>query len=507
MFTDESIDAVGVEPQWRKSLELAQESRGCQTRAVHTTEAEVQSFSTTTSSTQMDQNHISEEILIDNDRPVSPGLREFLQQVEDSMIKELAKNAKSHAFDGFQVNWEDHNKTVSFLHSLQHPSAQERGLQVTSISWNCTGSVIACGFGRIEDGDWSKEESCVCTWNLDRRGLNPKQPDVHIDVANAVMALSFHPSLPSLIAGGLYSGEVVVWDTSRTEDPVMAQTGMSADTHREPVCQVNWVSVSHQRRGELGVLSAGSGGRVLLWTMQSDHGRLVLCAGYALIRQQVPYSSSAFSKAQANSSVGITSLAMSTQDPDTFLVGSEGGLVLKCSFSAQTPAAVPLDGESVTLKAPVVFSFSQRGGPVHSLHCSPFHRNLFLSVGTDGLAHLHSLLQSDPLLSLRVSDSYVFAVRWSPTRPLVFAATTGQGVVQMFDLGQQSLRPAATIDQNTAGQPAFCLEFNPHQTHLLAVGNADGTVNICHLSADLKDQAPQEIAHLERLANDVTEYT
>lgn len=50
-----------------------------------------------------------------------------------------------------------------------------------------------------------------------------------------------------------------------------------------------------------------------------------------------------------------------------------------------------------------------------------------MSAGTDGLAHLHSLLQADPLLSLRVSDSYVFQLQWSPTRPLVFAAATGQG--------------------------------------------------------------------------------
>lgn len=51
-----------------------------------------------------------------------------------------------------------------------------------------------------------------------------------------------------------------------------------------------------------------------------------------------------------------------------------------------------------------------------------------MSAGTDGLAHLHSLLQPNPLLSLRVSESYVFQVQWSPTRPLVFAAATGQGI-------------------------------------------------------------------------------
>lgn len=50
-----------------------------------------------------------------------------------------------------------------------------------------------------------------------------------------------------------------------------------------------------------------------------------------------------------------------------------------------------------------------------------------MSAGTDGLAHLHSLLQSQPLASLKVCNSYVFQVQWSPSRPLVFAAATAEG--------------------------------------------------------------------------------
>uniref|UniRef100_A0A6Q2XSR8 WD repeat domain 34 n=1 Tax=Esox lucius TaxID=8010 RepID=A0A6Q2XSR8_ESOLU len=447
------------------------------------------------------QDHLAHQFPLEGElRPTFSGLSDFLHRVEDMIVKELAKNAKSHAFDGFDVNWEDQNETVSCKHRLQHLVAQEKGLHVTSISWSCTGSVIACAFGRVDDGDWSAEKSCVCTWNLDRRGLNPKRPNTVIDVARPVMSLSFHPTSPSLIAGGLYSGEVVVWDTNRTQDPVLAQTGMSTDAHREPVYQVAWVP--GQRRGEMLVLSAGSGGRVLLWTV--DGGSLVLSAGYALVRQQVPHNSS-LSKGRGSSNVGVTSLALSPWDSDTFLVGSEGGLVLKCSFSAQELAAAPPDGESVALRAPAQFSFSPRGGPVHSLHYSPFHRNLFVSVGTDGLARLHSLLQPDPLLSLRVSDSYLFGVRWSPTRPLVFAAATGQGLVQIFDLGRKSLRPAATMDQLTSGQPAYCMEFNPCQTDLLAVGNADGSVNIWHLSTELTEQGHRETAQLEQLANEVAE--
>lgn len=41
-----------------------------------------------------------------------------------------------------------------------------------------------------------------------------------------------------VLSGGLFSGELVVWDTSRTEDPVIWRTGMTDDTHADPVYQV-----------------------------------------------------------------------------------------------------------------------------------------------------------------------------------------------------------------------------------------------------------------------------
>ncbi|KAM3600544.1 uncharacterized protein V6R79_024968 [Siganus canaliculatus] len=502
MFTDESLDSVSVESLWRKSQQAAQESRGCQTKAVHSREAEVQTVSTAVTSTQTEPPHQAAEQLFDQGEPEPPGLKDFLQQVEDVVVRELVKNTRSHAFDGFRVNWADHNDLVSCLHCLQHPSAVENGLHVTSVSWSCTGSVIACAYGRIDDGDWSTQKTFVCTWNLDLRGLNPKQADLVIDVPTAVTALCCHPKQPALIAGGLYSGEVVVWDTSRSQDLVLVQSGMSADSHREPIYQVAWLPLP-KRKGEYGVLSACSGGRVLLWLLDPDQGKLVLDSAFALVRQQIPHSSSSSFKGRGSSTVGVTALALSAWDSDTFLVGSEGGLLLRCSFSSQTPAAAPSEGHSVALRAPAVFSFRPRSGPVHTIHCSPFHRNLFVSAGTDGLAHLHSLLQANPLLSLRVSDSYVFQVQWSPTRPLVFAAATGQGDVQIFDLDRRSLRPAATIGQRGVDQAATCLAFNHHNPHLLAVGKTDGTLGVWQLSTNLTEQNPREMSQLEQIANQV----
>ena len=48
---------------------------------------------------------------------------------------------------------------------------------------------------------------------------------------------------------------------------------------------------------------------------------------------------------------------------------------------------------SVDLRSPVTFAFSPHCGPVFSVDCSPYHRNLFLSCGTDASVRLYSMLQ------------------------------------------------------------------------------------------------------------------
>ncbi|KAI1232094.1 WD repeat-containing protein 34, partial [Lamprotornis superbus] len=438
------------------------------------------------------------------------GLLSFLQRVEDAVIKELNKNWKSHAFDGFEVNWTDQDETVC-LHTLSYPEAQDQNLQVTSVSWNATGSVIACSYGRLDDGDWSTEKSYVCTWNLDRRGLNPQHPDLVVDVPSSVMCLAFHPSQPSLIAGGLFSGELVVWDTSRTEDPVIWRTGMTDDTHTDPVYQVNWLpDTKHRNHARL--LSVATDGKILLWREERD-GRLALAEGFAIVAQQVPRSTWLKKVAWGEAAVGVTSLSFSHFDADVFIVGVEGGYSLRCSAVVQT-AALPRPGGSVPLRAPAEFAFSPHAGPVYSVSCSPFHRqvlhvghshclalstdfsnspwgNLFLSCGTDGQVHLHSIYQRNTcsVYAGLQFDHWFLQLRLGKARE-----------VHLFDLARSKQKPTVSLKQSMSDCPVYCLEFNTKHTRLLAAGDAAGTVKVWQLSSDFTEQGPREMSHLEQLA-------
>ncbi|NXP03031.1 WDR34 protein, partial [Thinocorus orbignyianus] len=513
MFADRTVPGAEVASLWRSSRSALCQPKSCQTGKISTTEAAVQLHTSQDASVQTDQSKdavqdFQQEVQVDY-----TSLLSFLQRVEDAVIKELNKNWKSHAFDGFEVNWVDQNETVLCLHTLSYPEAQGQNLQVTSLSWNATGSVVACSYGRLDGEDRSTEKSYICTWNLDRRGLNPQRPDLVVDVPSSVMCVAFHPSQPALIAGGLFSGELVVWDTSRTEDPVVWRTGMTGDTHTDPVYQVDWLPDA-KRRNHHRLLSVSTDGKILVWREERD-GRLALAEGFAVVAQQVPHRTQLKKLAWGEVAVGVTSLSFSHFDPRVFVVGVEGGYPLKCSTAAETPA-LHRTGSSVSLRAPVELAFSPHGGPVYSVSCSPFHRqvlNLFLSCGTDGQVHLHSLLQTQPLLSLQLSQKYLFCVRWSPVRPLVFAAASGEGNecscltgdVHLFDFERSSQKPALSIKQAGGDHPVYCLEFNTKQTQLLAAGDAAGTVRVWQLSSDFTEQGPREMNQLEQLASEITD--
>ncbi|XP_043914507.1 cytoplasmic dynein 2 intermediate chain 2 [Protopterus annectens] len=503
MFADEVSEVFGAESLWRKSKAAQSESKSCQTAKLSTAEAAVQAVHRRDISIQVEPDRQDTEQLasLHGSSDCHPGLVEFLQRVEKSVIAELNKSSRSHAFDGFDVNWCDRTQTVSCLHTLQYPEALERHLHVTGLSWNATGSVIACSYGRMDDGDWSTEKSFLCTWNLDRRGLNTKHPDIVLDVSSSVMCLAFHPSQPSLFAGGTYSGEVLVWDTSQTDDPLISRTGFSDESHTEPVCQVGWIKNS-VRSNQFHILSASSDGKILIWQLDGND-RLKLHNGFALVAHQIPRNIK-LNKARGDTAFGITALSFSRFDPNVFIVGVEGGYLLKCSTTVGTLATVSSTVSAVPLKAPAEFTFCPHCGPAYTVHCSPFHRNLFLSAGTDGFVHLYSMLQAQPLISFHVSAKYIFSVRWSPTRPLVFAVATGEGTVLIFDLRHGAFTPPISIEQSSDNKEFYCMEFNPRQTHLLAAGSADGSVKIWQLNDELTEQGSQELNHLKQLANKVT---
>ena len=139
----------------------------------------------------------------------------------------------------------------------------------------------------------------------------------------------------------------------------------------------------------------------------------------------------------------MTSLFFAHEQTHTFVVGTEAGAMLKGSIDDPAKGClsrqaflffVSAISANFSPRAAINFAFVPHLGPVYAVCCSPFHRNLFLSASTDMRLHLSSFLQAKPLVVFEPEAGYLFDVQWSPTRPLVFAAATGNGNVLVYDL-------------------------------------------------------------------------
>ena len=83
-----------------------------------------------------------------------------------------------------------------------------------------------------------------------------------------------------------------------------------------------------------------------------------------------------------------TCVSFSHEDKDLFLIGSENGGLYKCSLRSSREGVL----KEEDLWSPIKFVFRPHHGPVYDISTSPFHRNLFVSCGTDATVRVYSLL-------------------------------------------------------------------------------------------------------------------
>lgn len=497
MFNDESQEAVEFLSSWKTERTI--KDAVAQTSEIITYEANVQSIYKVDQEAQTEEEDEKGKLVFICEEETQ-GLINFLQRVYPDLSRQLQLNTTSHAFDGFEVSLEESASSVSCIHTLTNANLIEEELQVTGLSWNSTGSVIAASYGRFDHEDWCTHKSTLCTWNIDRKALDPNKPDANIDLSSCLMCITFHPKLPSVIAGGTFNGEVQVWDMGREDDTLIATSGMGSDSHREPVTKVLWMFDTSSKASKYQVLSISGDGKLLIWQLSPGSHDLKLVSGFILQTESVPRSMR-LSKARGDAEMGVTSMSFSHEDRSLFVLGSEAGGVFKCSMTSRGP---PLTNthSSVPLRSPVTFAFSPHFGPVFSVDCSPYHRNLFLTCGTDASVRLYSMLQSKPLFSVEPGAGYLFRVRWSPSRPLVFSVVTADGRLLIYDLKINRINPVVSLDVTANKSPVYSLEYNLQRRQIVATGDSQGRIKIWRLSDDLTNQSAREEEFLAVIAND-----
>lgn len=309
------------------------------------------------------------------------------------------------------------------------------------------------------------------------------------------MCIAWHPVKPSLIAGGSFNGEVMVWDVGNADNMLVATSGIGDDSHSEPVSKLVWIRDTGSKGGKYNLMSVGYDGRILVWSLVQKTLKLV--KGYAVLTESLPRQVKR--KGLGIYPMGLSCISFNHDDETTFVVGALYGGIYRCNTETQGTAAGKDVKCSVPIHSAVGYTFAEHKNSVLSVDSSPYHRNLFLSCSIDGSIRIYSLLEKDPILTLEPNARFLYASSWSPVRPVVIGAATGSGQLLLYDLGQSRSVPVFQLDASFKSKPVYALRFNHKQTKLIATGDAVGTVMVWKLNDSLTEQTARD----QEILNDI----
>ncbi|KAL4488867.1 hypothetical protein ABPG72_016520 [Tetrahymena utriculariae] len=564
-FDDYSIDTLDFD--FTSSEGVQQFMRGTQTPVIQYEDAST----TTKQEGRSVKMQVNEKIISDSQKGKGEEREEnqveynqndlyrFLKRVYPMINNALNTNIK--ALEYYQPKWTDYRKDIGCIYTLANALnktiEQENQLEITDISWNCTGLIIAAAYGKFEQKGTSNERSFVCAWNLSKRNFAENKPSVVIETEVSLTCIQFHPTKPNILAGGSFNGEVFVWDLLDEEENLVCKSNIDEYLHREAVTQLQWNET--QKQGSLQVqqslFSLSTDGKILQWTVNLDRVQNLQenslaypTKGYFMIRK----------KEGEVVSVGGLCFAQYQEDKNNFIVGSEAGSVVRAQIDLSQrqvqeqqsvsqkltwkPSTFPFMMNIVSKNLmeikmgveqycgakgireiqldhifnskpeisklypnPVKSAYEPHLGPVYSISFSPFYKSLFITSSLDGSVKLFDFFVSKSIYSVENFGNYIFRSEWSPKRPSVFGACMSNGEVIFYDLIDNKISPINIIEPKgmEVGAQALQLKFNNKQTDLVAVTYSKCQIKIYQLCDNLITPKKDELSNFIKIIEEM----
>jgi WD repeat-containing protein 34 len=146
-----------------------------------------------------------------------------------------------------------------------------------------------------------------------------------IEVSNCVTEVAFHPSDPTMLAGGTMNGEIYLWNIAHEDDPQIAVSAVDEFFHREAIKKLIWVKQESLMSMAIkwSLVSTATDGKVLVWRQQD--------------KLRFPVKGHMLSSKRGDATVGGTAMdKIQRLEDNTYLVGTEGGAVFKYNIMPPT---------------------------------------------------------------------------------------------------------------------------------------------------------------------------
>jgi WD40 repeat protein len=331
----------------------------------------------------------------------------------------------------------------------------------------------------------------VLFWSL----KNPTYPERVIRTRTGVTALHFSAAHPNMVSAGTHDGSVMIWDLRRPSNQPVLTSGSSVSTHNDQkhtdiVWETKWVDRGPDKQPPELLVSVSSDGAVFQWSMKKGLEQTSLMQ---LKRLQNPFlgSNSVYGHKEGivfRKSSGFC-VDFPRHDPSTYLVGTEDGLVHRCSTSYNEQYLATYFGHS---------------GPVYKVRCNPFVSHAFLTCSADWSMKLWTTKQipghqaNTPLLHFMSTDlcDSVNDVIWAPHNSTSFAACMDDGRVELWDLSEKPLDPIVVHYHDRRDivnkRRRTCVRFSPNSPVLVA-GDDQGSVDVMRMyNTDVQYYSDQE---------------
>ncbi|KAI4489761.1 hypothetical protein M0804_003943 [Polistes exclamans] len=424
MFKNESFDTVGFESQ--VSVTKPEVSANVQTTEITYFSNKTQTVEKKNAETQTIQEQ-AKTPNVDYNK-----LANFLKKVTPSLLEALDEAYNTNAFENYDTETTKYTSTnlqlLKRLNTIEE-SDKQASLQtkISDLSWSIAGGTLVVSHSIVYHETWCDHLSKIQLYSLSREDKLSDIPNTTLEVNSCVTALSYHPVEPSILAAGLFNGDVLVWNL-RNDDSIIP---IYVYIHGDTVSQIYW---KPRTMNDVSILVTSSrDGYIIVNKLMANFTTTRLHKQFKIIKEHNPIENSRPRSAggtrerAAEAGLCITSFDFSWKDPNIFIVGTLCGGIYKCSLDRVSP----IEGDE-NLSDPVIDEYDRYEGSITCIKCSP-NRDLFIICGTNKDIRIYDLDENVCQQSISV-ESTIIGLTWMTGNKNIFA-TYGAGTeIKFYDV-------------------------------------------------------------------------
>ncbi|QSL64373.1 hypothetical protein MERGE_001674 [Pneumocystis wakefieldiae] len=338
---------------------------------------------------------------------------------------------------------------------------------ITDLDWSSHFKELSLASYSKNKGIFSYSNGHVMIWNLHLHD----RPEYIFNSQSDILSAKFSPFHSSLIVGGSYNGQILLWDTRANSLPVL-MTPLACTGHSHPVYSLKIVGTSNANN----IISMSTDGIVCAWTID------MFTQPQEILELTSPSSFK-------YDDICSRCMEFPESDPTTFLVGTDEGNMYFVNRYNRAGLKAGIDPGLI---------YKGHMGPITSIS---FHSskgpldfgNLVLSssldwsvklwkikpstvLNTDHLDKDHNLNSNIPIMDFDCGEM-IYDIKWSPIRPSIWASVNGGGSLEIWNLDMPvaQIFPSTTSSTNKALNK---LSWENHEGKRIAIGGLDGVVSI-----------------------------